>query len=76
MSMSLSGSGKFWSSKLNDDGFMGLVDKWWLFWKRVNTIIAFICFILTVVVVIVVLCVGNKEGFNTSRLRHQNKRYT
>lgn len=68
------GDDKLWNEKMNDSGFMGFVDRWWIFWNRVGTILSIILLIITILVSIVVICKG-KESFDTSRLRHQNRKY-
>ena len=68
--------GVLWSSKINDDGFMGFVDKWWMFWNRVSVIVLIVCLCVSAVSSLIALFIETKETFYTSRLRHQNKRYT
>lgn len=70
----LNGGGKLWNEKMNDSGFMGFVDKWWIFWNRVGTILAIVLLIISIVVSIIAIFTG-KEAFNMSRLRNQNRRY-
>lgn len=71
----LNGGGKFWSEKMNDEGFMGFVDKWWIFWNRVGTVMVIVLLIVSILVSIFTISKGT-ESFGTSRLRHQNRRYT
>ena len=70
----LSGGGKFWSEKMNETGFMGFVDRWWIFWNRVGTVLAIVFLIISIITSIIVIFMG-KETFNTSMSRHQNKKY-
>lgn len=70
----LSGGGKFWNAKINETGFMGFVDKWWIFWNRVGVSFAIVFLIISIISSILVILTG-KESFKTSRLRHQNKKY-
>ena len=72
---SLHGSNKFWNADMNDSGFMGFVDKWWIFWSRIGTIMMFVFLIPIIIISIVVIAMGSKESFGTSRLRYQNRRY-
>ena len=70
----LNGGGKFWNEKMNDEGFMGFVDKWWIFWNRVGVVLAIVLLIISIIVSVITIFAG-KESFNTSRLRNQNRRY-
>lgn len=70
----LNGGGKFWNEKMNDSGFMGFVDKWWIFWNRVGVVLAIVLLIISIIVSIIAIFTG-KESFSTSRLRHQNRKY-
>ena len=84
--MGMSGSAYVWSEKMNSTGFMGFVDKLWIFCKRINTILAIFITILMIIALIAVLCVrmknggenGGSESFDslgTTRMRHSNKKY-
>ena len=72
---SLNGGVELWSEKMNEKGFMGFVDKWWIFWSRIGTIISMVLLIVAIIVSVYTIFIG-KESFNTSRLRYQNKRYS
>lgn len=74
--MLLDGGGKFWGTQINETGFMGFVDKWWLFWSRVNTILFFIFFIPMIIISIISLASGGgKESFITDKLRQLKNKY-
>lgn len=66
-----------WNERLNSDGFMGFIDRWWIFWNRIGTILSFVALIA---IIIIKLMPCGKEQYkvnaSTSRLRHQNKRLT
>jgi hypothetical protein len=70
-----SGGGHFWGTEMNEHGFMGFVDKWWIFWHRIGTALSIICFILAIVTSFVAFVFG-KETFNANRARHQNRQYS
>lgn len=70
----LNGGAEFWSEKMNNKGFMGFVDKWWIFWTRIGTIISIVLLIISIVISAITIFTG-KESFYTGRLRHQNRRY-
>lgn len=67
--------GTFWGTELNESGFMGFVDKWWILMNRICAILSIVCLCVLVVEGLEVVVLGKKEGFYTSRLRHLNKRY-
>lgn len=64
-----------WNERMNEKGFMGFVDRWWIFWNRVGGIISIIFIIAALVTAIAAIFVS-KEPYGTSRLRHQNRRYS
>lgn len=85
--MGMSG-GVIWSEKMNSKGFMGFVDKLWIFCKRINTILAIFITILMIIAVIAYVLYMRKNGgdngengsesfdsLGTTRLRHLNKKY-
>ena len=56
----LSGGGKFWNEKMNETGFMGFVDKWWIFWNRVGVVFAIVCLIISIISSILVILMGKE----------------
>lgn len=66
--------GDVWSSEMNKSGFMGFVDKCWILWNRISTIITIVCLAIALITTIIAIFAGSKEGYYTSRMRH-NKRY-
>lgn len=57
----MSGNYKLWSTEMNTEGFMGFVDKWWIFWNRVGVIIALVGLTLSIVTSLLTILQGKKE---------------
>lgn len=57
----MSGNYKLWSTDMNKDGFMGFVDKWWIFWNRIGVIIALIGLTLSILTSIVAIVTGKQQ---------------
>lgn len=66
-----------WNERLNSDGFMGFIDRWWIFWNRIGTILSFVA-LIAIIIIKLIRCSKEQYKVNasTSRLRHQNKRLT
>lgn len=66
-----------WNERLNSDGFMGFIDRWWIFWNRIGTILSFVA-LIAIIIIKLIRCSKEQYKFNasTSRLRHQNRRLT
>ena len=66
-----------WNERLNSDGFMGFIDRWWIFWNRIGTILSFVA-LIAIIIIKLIRCGKEQYKVNasTSRLRHQNKRLT
>lgn len=67
--------GVLWGTQMNDHGFMGFVDKWWIFWSRIGAIFGVIGFFIALITLIlsIVGIIGGKESYSygaVSRLRH------
>lgn len=39
-----------WANKIHEQGFMGVVDKFWLILQRLNTLCVFVCILTTIIV--------------------------
>lgn len=64
-----------WDTRIHDKGFLGFVDRFWLFWTRVSTILIIFSIIVSLIVTFVtwVNTFCDKESYSykaVSRLRN------
>lgn len=66
------GSGTLWGTEMNQRGFMGFVDKSWIFTQRIGIILC-ICAVVISIVTVIALSIKIKEGYDLSMSRQQLK---